>query len=164
MFSTTRVLKVAYLLVLGSAVVLLSFSSQVRGQRAMMAPMAPRMMPTPPVGGFMQSYMMANMMLMQAGRGGMMMGGMMGMMGMRGMGGGMMGMMGMGGMMMGGMMGMGMRGGMMGMGGGMMGMGGGMMGMGGMSMMGMGGMMMGGMSMMGFAGKGMGGFNGKKAL
>jgi hypothetical protein len=83
MFSTTRFLKVAYLLILGSALVLLS-SSQVQGQRAMMAPLAPRAMPTPPVGGFMQSYMMANMMLMQAGRSGMMMGGMMGMMGMRG--------------------------------------------------------------------------------
>ena len=137
MFSSTRILKVAYLFILGGAVILLSNRTPVRAQRAMLAPMAPSMMPTQPMGGFMQSYMQANMMLMQAGSMGMMgmmMGGM-GMMGMRGMGGG-----------------------MMGMGGGMMGMGGMMMGMGG------GGMMMGGMSMMGFAGKGMGGFNGRNAL
>jgi hypothetical protein len=158
MFSSTRILKVAYLLILGGAVILLSVPSPIRAQRALMAPMAPSAMPTPAMGGFMQSYMQANMMLMQAGRPGgamgmsMMMGGM-GMGGMMGMGGGMMGMMGMGGGMMGMMGGMGM----MGMGGGMMGMGGMMMG--GMSMMGMGGMGMGG-----FAGKGMGGFNGKKAL
>jgi hypothetical protein len=149
MLSSTRVLKVSYLLILGSAVIRLSIPSPVRAQRAFMAPMAPSAMPTPAMGGFMQSYMQANMMLMQAGMpgrmmmGGMMMGGMMGMGGMRGMGGGMMG----------------MGGGMMG----MLGMGG-MMGMGGMSRMGMGGMGMGGMSMMGFAGKGMGGFNGQKAL
>jgi len=56
MFSSTRVLKVSYLLVLGSAVILLSIPSPARAQRAMMAPMAPSAMPTPAMGGFMQSY------------------------------------------------------------------------------------------------------------
>ena len=87
MFSSTRVLKVSYLLVLGSAVILLSIPSPARAQRAMMAPMAPSAMPTPAMGGFMQSYMQVNMMLIQAGMpGGMMMGGMMGMGGMSMMG------------------------------------------------------------------------------
>jgi hypothetical protein len=184
MFSLTRILKVAYLLILGSVVSLLSRPAPVRAQRTLAYAFLPseltlimsRTMLAAGMSSPFTSFMNVQMELMQASMpASMMMGGGMGMMG---MGGGMMGMMGMGGMGMmgmGGMMmgGMSMMGGMMGMRGGMgmMGMGGGMMGtmMGGM---GMGGFGMGGMGMGmrgfggmgGFAGKGFGGFNGKKAL
>lgn len=170
MSTSTRLVKVAYLLILGGAVLLLSNPTPVRAQRFLMifSPGMSQGIPRAPViGGWLSAYTQATSMLAQAGNvsnmmvgvggGGMqgMGGGMMGPNGGVGMGGGMMGMMGMGG----GMSMMGMGGGMgnRGMGGGGGGFGGNMMGMGGMGMNGMG---FGG----GFAGKGMGGFNGKKAL